>query len=301
MVKKIMAGEKHRASLQYTIYNGVITGDRMTDWQEKTLGHWDLINRLARRRFADQTLAEEAALAVMDKLRANDWQALRAYAGLSSFATFVATLTVRLLEDFARVRYGRVRPPQWIRSLGGIWLELFRLLCLERMPLVEAVEFLLHRRSQFDRPTVENAACAIRREVVDCGKSQGQEVAYDDEMEEHAAPADAGESSGQQRRLEEAERLRIFSVLFEALTGTEEGLAAGDMAILSRLRVQVSPEDKLLLKLCFRDGVNGTEAAAMLGYTRFQLHGRLRRLMARIRGEFERAGLSEELLLLLRS
>ncbi len=271
----------------------------MTDWQEKTLGHWDLINRLAQRRFADSALAEEAALAVVDRLRADDWQAVSAYAGLARFSTFLATLTVRILEDFARARFGRVRPPQWLRALGGVWLDLFRLLCLERMPLVEAVEYLVHRREQDERATIENAAYAIRREVVDCGKAQAREVALD-EATEHAVATGDDEASGQQRQLEEKERQRILNLLFEALTGSEDSLDAGDLGVLSRLRLDLSSEDRLVLKLCYRDGVNGTEAAAMLGWTRFQLHGRLRRLMTRLREEFERAGLSGELLLLLR-
>ena len=36
----------------------------MTDWKKQTLQHWDLINRLAQRRFGDSSLAEEAALFV---------------------------------------------------------------------------------------------------------------------------------------------------------------------------------------------------------------------------------------------
>ncbi len=273
----------------------------MGDWQEKTLGHWDLINRLARRRFADPALAEEAALAVVDRLRADDWQAVRAYAGLARFSTFLATLTVRILEDFARARFGGVRPPQWLRALGAVWLDLFRLLCLERMPLVEAVEYLVHRRLQDERAIIENAAYAIRREVVDCGKAQAREVALDEAMAEHAVATGDDEASGQQRRLEEKERQRILNLLFEALTGSEDGLGGRDLGVLSRLRLDLSPEDRLLLKLCYRDGVNGTEAAAMLGWTRFQLHGRLRRLMARLREEFDRAGLSGDVLSLLRS
>lgn len=275
----------------------------MSDWQEKTLGQWDLINRLARRRFADPALAEEAALAVMDRLRRDEWQAVRAYAGLAQFSTFLATLTVRILEDFARARFGRARPPRWLRALGGLWLELFRLLCLERMPLTEAVEYLAHRRVRDERATIEHAACVIRREVVDCGKAQAREVALDETAAEHAMPADddADAVSGQQRRLEEQERHQVLGLLFEALTGDKETLGARDRGLLSRLRLELSAEEKLLLRLCYRDGVSGTEAAAMLGWSRFQLHGRLRRLMMRLREEFARAGLSDELLVLLRS
>ena len=62
----------------------------MTDWKKKTVEQWEHINRAAVRRFGDSSLAEEAALAVMDGLEANDWQRLRVYSGKASFSSFVS-------------------------------------------------------------------------------------------------------------------------------------------------------------------------------------------------------------------
>ena len=101
-------------------------------WKKKTLAHWDLINRLAVRRFGTATLAEEAALFVMNGLAADSWHRVKAHTGKGSFKSFLASLSWRLLEDFSRKRFGRVRPPLWIKKLGGIWSLLFSLLCLER-------------------------------------------------------------------------------------------------------------------------------------------------------------------------
>ena len=42
-----------------------------------------------------------------------------------------------------------------------------------------------------------------------------------------------------------------------------------------------------------------TEAGRMLGWNRFQVHGRLRRLLERLRRELARVGLEEEVRLLL--
>jgi DNA-directed RNA polymerase specialized sigma24 family protein len=64
--------------------------------------------------------------------------------------------------------------------------------------------------------------------------------------------------------------------------------------------VALSPEERLLLKLCHRDGLSVSEAGRMLGLNRFQTHGRLRRLYSRIREAFELHGLAEELRLLLK-
>ncbi|MCF8055009.1 MAG: hypothetical protein K9K37_00025 [Desulfocapsa sp.] len=109
-------------------------------WKQKVLSHWDLINRLAVRRFGTLPLAEEAALFVMDSLAADSWQRLQGHTGKGSFKSYLASLSWRLLEDFSRKRFGRVRPPLWIKKLGGIWPLLFSLLCLQRLSLPDAVE-----------------------------------------------------------------------------------------------------------------------------------------------------------------
>ncbi|HKJ64191.1 MAG TPA: hypothetical protein VJ969_02235 [Desulfopila sp.] len=38
------------------------------DWKKTVLAHWDLINSMAARRFGSTTLAEEAALFVLEGL-----------------------------------------------------------------------------------------------------------------------------------------------------------------------------------------------------------------------------------------
>ncbi len=113
---------------------------------------------MAVRRFGEGVLAEEAALAVIDGLRADNWYRLTAYNEKATFATFIRTLTVRLLEDFARKRFGRVRPPLWVKTFGGIWEKLFTALCLERLPVTDAVEIVLQRQMGIKKTEIENAA-----------------------------------------------------------------------------------------------------------------------------------------------
>ena len=51
----------------------------------------------------------------------------------------------------------------------------------------------------------------------------------------------------------------------------------------------------MLLKLCYQEGLGVTEAGRMLGLTRFQAHGRMRRLLERLKAEFSRTGLAAAL------
>ena len=82
----------------------------------------------------------------------------------------------------------------------------------------------------------------------------------------------------------------------------DEATADAGSRLLARVvaaNIELAPRERLLLQLCFRDGVAVTEAGRMLGWNRFQVHGRLRRLLERLRRELARVGLEEELRLLL--
>lgn len=271
-------------------------GSTLTEWKVKALAQWNTINNMAVRRFGEGALAEEAAIAVMDGLQADNWRRLRAYKGKASFVTFVRTLTTRLLEDFARKRFGRVRPPLWVKSFGGFWEKLFRALCLERLKVEDAVEVVLQRQMTASKKEIENAAYHLLARIPDCGIGQGMEIAFEEiEQSWEDSAGDPGQS------VEERQITEMFGAVFQLVLGEKK--SKGSDSLLKKfkqLRVRLSPDEKILLKLCYQDGFGVTQAGKILGMSRFQAHGRMRRLMTRLKEEFERVGLSQELLLLLK-
>lgn len=270
----------------------------MTDWKEKVMSHWDMINRLAERRFRSTTLAEEASLFVLEQLAGENWSRLQKFGGESSFKTYLSSVTYRLLEDYSRKKFGRKRPPGWIRQLGGIWLELFKLLCLQRVGLIEAVE----RAAQFcmaeKKEAIEEKGLLVLEKVVDCGAHQALEVSIDEPKS-----IEGGESkqTSQVEQVENEEKDILFQAIFGSLLGAEaeeKVREASHKAV--NIGVSLEAEERLLLKLCYQDGLSVTEAGRMLGYNRNQVHGRLRRLLSRLRNEFEKMELDEEMLVLLK-
>lgn len=264
----------------------------MTDWKEKTLGYLETIDIMATRRFGQGALAEEAALAVIDGLKADNWRRIRAYNEKAKFVTFVRTLTARLLEDFARKRFGRVRPPLWVKTLGGIWSKLFEALCLERLSVTDAVEVVLQRQAVAKRSEIENATYQLLERIPDCGMHHGLEVAYEEENS-----SDEGDGKPPLHSVvEEQQKKELFEAIFQITTGEKEfELSGGLLKKMDELEINLAPGEKLLLKLCYQDGLTVAKAGEMLGMSRFQAHGKKRRLMARLKEEFERTGLAEEL------
>ena len=255
-----------------------------------------MINRMAGRRFPQGELAEEAALFVMDKLAEDDWRRLRAFTGQSTLPTYIGALTFRLLEDFSRIRFGRLKPPLWVRRLGGIWETLFRLLCLERFSPAEAME-ILSTRQACSAFVAEQAAYQLLGEIPHCGSYQGEQTELADDLPDTDEQC-VGSQPEQQLEQEEREQClaALGSIVFE-----ESDPAHTPQLLEKVLRADIilEPRERLLLKLCFREGVAVAEAGRMLGWNRHQVHGRLRRLLERLRRDFTDAGMDQELRLLL--
>lgn len=270
----------------------------MTDWRERVFQHWDLITALSVRRFGSTSFAEEAVLAAVDGLSKDDWHRLKTYKGEASFKSYLTVLVVRLFEDFSRKRFGRVRPPAWVNSLGGIWPKLFVALCLERLGVEWAVEALHQRDGVPPKKTIEDAAYTLLGRIPSCG-THSSETTFDDSTENHIAGNSSG--TGDDNLYEARESAQFIEDIFSAICG--EDVEVDGRAVqfkYSRLTISLTAQERLLLKLHFQDGMNITEAGRMLDLNRFQVHGKMKRLMGRLRDEFERVGLAEDIIQILR-
>ena len=257
--------------------------------KDRVLAQLGTINRLAARRFSNPALAEEAALFVLEALERDDWQRVRSFSGQGAFTVYLASLTWRLLEDFARRRFGRRQAPLWIRALGGIHTLLFRLLCLERHSLTEAVELAAQRQHRPNPAEIESAAHLILEKIIDCRAHQALEV----DLGEADGCSQAGSAFS---RFEAEDRDCFLEALFAGVFDREDGgRRAAAHAALGRLDLELSGEERLLLKLCFQDGLSVSRAGGLLGLNRHQAHGRLRRLLARLGDAFDKAGIADEL------
>jgi RNA polymerase sigma factor (sigma-70 family) len=263
--------------------------DDLNDW---VLSHWHLVDKLARRRFRDEVIAEEASLYVMEQCSADNWQRLRSFAGSARFSTFFCSVTYRLLEDFSRRKFGRLRAPAWLTRLGGIWLYLFRLLCQERHPLHEAV---MIAESRYAQPQAGHQMIAeqILTQIPSCGKIQHrQEPLTENTVLRH----DDHPLSTQHHKLEGEEKRLFLAALAVTIFGDQTtDMNITTMAGLFETTLQLTGRERLLLKLCHRDGLSVAAAGRMLGLNRFQVHGQLKRLYRRIQQQLAEAGMAAEL------
>ena len=271
-----------------------------TFWQKRVIEHWDRINRLAARRFPDPNVADEAALFVLEAIRADDWRRVRTYAGRARFSTFLTVMVGRLLEDFSRSKYGRFRVPTWVRRLGPLWEQVFRLLCEERRSRDEVLAVLAGAGPD-DRPetAVEECIGVILAETPDCGRRRMEAVAMDPadiEAEtdgswgEPAATPEALASARQQAELLEA----VGSLLHGGDPRQDAGMAHGLAAVVGN-RAALGDEDRLLLRMVYQDGLTVSAAGRRLGWEVDVTHRRLRQVLRRLRQAMTDAGLEKPL------
>lgn len=254
-----------------------------------SLKHWDLVNRLARRRFADEVMAEEAALWVLDRLEAQRWRKLAEYRGGAGLKTYFSSVVYNLLEDFSRQRFGRTRPPLWLKKLGGIWVYLYRLLCLERHSYDDAVHHARDRYPQLQARQIEPLADQILGAIPSCGQNRGQDV----ELSEADLKT---ESQSAPMILEDKERQQFLEGLHRMVfDGTVHQHTMHLLTRLTECPIELTAQERLLLTLHHREGLSVAEAGRKLGFNRFQAHGRMRRLYKRIREQFEQAGCRDEI------
>lgn len=268
----------------------------MIDYKQELTAAWPLINSIAGRRFTDDTLAEEAALYLLNRLEEDDYHRLRAFSGRAKFSTYLSSLCIRLLEDFSRKKYGRLRPPTWVMDLGGIWLVLFQLLCLQRFAVADAVETVITRSGNYLRAEVENAAWKILERIIHCGRHQGSEISLDETNEKTVQDQERMHSAipTPEQQIMAKERETFFELLF-----SKSGQSISEVPAVSvftdNFSLDLDAQERLLLKLCFQEDLSVTWAGEMLGLNANQVHGKLRRILFRLRCEFDRVGISDEL------
>ncbi|MDR1947504.1 MAG: sigma-70 family RNA polymerase sigma factor [Desulfovibrio sp.] len=261
--------------------------------------HFYLLEYLAGRRFKADVLAEEAQNYVLDALSRNDWEKIRRYKDTGSFKAYLAQVIVRLLEDFARKRFGRKRPPAHVVVRGSLWVRLFQLMCIEGYSPSAASAVV---EGELPSPAEENraysAARSIVESVVDCGETV-TEIHSDEEASAEAGPAeDLLHTLPPEEYLEEARYAALLEALREFFSdNNHEGPRRAQASVLRyekllRDKAQLQTEERLLLRLVYQDGLTVTAAGKVLGYTAAQIHGRLHRLLQRLARLLDEAGVN---------
>ena len=248
-------------------------------WAEKVLdpGFTEYVEKMARRRFGQDALAEEATNYVLDGLSEEDWKRCRQYRGQSQPKTFLISLASNLIEEFSRKRFGRPRPPVWLRAQGEIWVRLWKMVCLERQPVPSVIDRLT-QAGQRTAETVRHSISVIKARLPSCGQEGAGECATGDIQAWSDASGLVSRDQPSGTELEK-QAVLLFRRLISSLEADATELAPladevcpdhFDPALAEKLRglheqLQLNSEEVVLLRMVFIDGLNKSKAARALG------------------------------------
>ena len=258
--------------------------------------NYEFLRRLTEKRFADMVLGDEAYSFAFDRLAQDDWRRVRAYKGKSSFRGYLGCVWCRLLEDFAIKKFGKITPPQWIKNLGGVWEELFKLLCCRRFSVDEAIERIVAEgRYDWEVKGLEKASAEILAKIPTCGRTVGPAFSMDDDpagsstdpgfQDQCTLPDDLAIEKERWMALQAIAKVFFIASNQDAVDDPDPEKLAGLVAAI-RDRLRLDEEERLILTAHFVDGEPISAVGRRLKLNRDQIHGRFRRLRKKIRSAF---------------
>lgn len=242
-------------------------GDRCADFERFLPLVDDVTSHVCRRQCLRAEEAEDFASSVKVYLLEDDCAVLRGFNGRSSLSTYLTTVILNLARDERVRRWGRWRPSAAAQRLGVVAVQLETLTVRDGRSFRDAVE-ILQRHHEVDLTAVELADLAAQFPSRANRRFEGEDSLA------NLAAAESAETCAR-----DAERAAML---------------AKTQRVVPEVLATLTAEDRLLLKLRFKDGLKISAIAGALGLRSKRLYPRLQALLCRLRRELRDRGLSAE-------
>lgn len=233
--------------------------------------HFQLIckklERLSRVSGLPEHEAEELCSWALVKLVENDYRILGSWEGRSSFSTFLTVVLVNLMRDYRIHVWGKWKPSAAVRRRGLEAVLLERLCVRDGLPVDEAIERMRTEHGvSLPRTELEQMAASLRQRMQrrQVGEEELLRIPVDGQVE---------------KRIEDGERALVENQLRE---------------LLAPLLRSLSAEDRLLLKLYYREGLSMAAISRVLGRPQRELYSVRDKCLRKLRRNLEEGGLSPD-------
>ena len=264
------------------------------DWAKEVLQP-DFLQRLdtmALHRFTQPGLAEEAATYALNHLSDGQWAACQSYRGKAQPRTFLLTLASHALEEFSRQRFGRLRPPEWLKREGALWVRVWQQLCLERQlpqTVIDAACAQAGRTHEF----VAGIIRILKARLPWCGDSAREIPDHCDDCQFYDSPTPDITQQLQGDQLENTLN-ELYALLFSEPCPSNSSMKPQPWQRV-RDELNLNAEDIMLLKLAHQEGLKLNAIAKLLGMPSYQPGRLLKALHQRIAQAMANQGLAEGL------
>jgi RNA polymerase sigma factor for flagellar operon FliA len=224
-----------------------------------------VVRRVARRHRLREGDAEELLGALQLKLVENNYEVLRRFQGRSSLATYFTSIATRHLLDERNSRWGKWRPSVYARGRGAIAVHLEKLLTRDGLSFHEAVRQL---RTNMQVTETEEELYQLS---LGFPRRAPRRFVEPDVLEQLPNGQTAEDNMERARRSK---------------------LAAAAAAALRDALEKLSPQDQLLLKMCYVKGLPLSEVARTLKLEQKPLYRRRDHVLAVLREQLQQRGIS---------
>jgi DNA-directed RNA polymerase specialized sigma24 family protein len=226
----------------------------------------------------DDSTKEEAVTYVIEKLSEDDWRRCEAHKGDASPNSFLYILSESLLIEYTRKKFGRIRPPEWLKREGTFWVRIWQEVCLNR----------LHEQTVFDRHcsdssiasqnsdaglkdpmTVKNIMRTIKAKLPWCGVSNMPEL-MDDEANAEKDYFPESATINDALRRESYDQFLHLAQLMLSDEPTEIEHASSQKATSEKIcelveSLGITNEERLMLRMFYVDALSHSAIARLLG------------------------------------
>jgi RNA polymerase sigma factor for flagellar operon FliA len=218
-----------------------------------------IVASIGRRKGMDAAAIEEFAADVKLRLVSDDYSIIRAFAGRSSFSTYMTSVVARLLLDYRNQQWGKWRASAEAERLGETAIELEQLLYRDCRSPEEAFDELAKKHPGLVREDVDALVLRLRRRV------RRRMVSLQE--------ASTVGTAGDEQSVEHAQSAKRISAVVGA-------------------HIETLPnDDQLLLRLRFDSEMTVAQISRSLHIGQQLLYRRLYKLFQALRSDLERAGI----------
>jgi len=227
----------------------------------------------------DDSTKEEAVTYVIEKLSEDDWRRCKAHKGDSSPNSFLYILSESLLIEYTRKKFGRIRPPEWLKREGPLWIKIWQEICLNRLHEQTVIDRHCSdqpnasRNSDLglkDPATVKNIIRTIKAKLPWCGVSNMPESMDDEANAEKDYLPEGGTTINDELRRESYDQFLHLAQLMLSDKPAEMDQSSSQKATSEKIcslveTLGISNEERLMLRMFYVDGLSHSAIARLLG------------------------------------
>jgi len=226
----------------------------------------DVSGQVCRRHRLNGAEAEDFRSEVRLHFIDKDYEVLRRFEGRSSLPTYVTVVVQRLFLEYRNRQWGRWRPSAEAKRLGPTAILLERLVSRDGWTFEEAAETLRINHGIVVDETLKDLYARLSK------RSSSRHFVTEDAAAHVESSGPAADDN--------------------VVRAEHDFLAKRVQAALVRARQALEPEDRLILKMRFEDGVSVADIARALHLNQKRLYRTIERLLSRIAESLEAEGVS---------